>query len=174
MTLPTVDQPASREVSADGVQIVDKIHTDQILKDKYGIDVNHLDAKSVLMLASLFHIFANEANLGADVNGNLAVGILNSNVDFGTRGDSIHLSKGDIYYIQQLNTGLQSGSFRNELFNHVVFGKDVNVEIIYGRVYVNGHHMVKLKPEEVFKDGTGTNYVDFPAVFQILFKSADL
>ena len=173
MTLPTVDQPASREVSADGVQIVDKIHTDQILKDKYGIDVNHLDAKSVLMLASLFHIFANEANLGADVNGNLAVGILNSNVDFGTRGDSIHLSKGDIYYIQQLNTGLQSGSFRNELFNHVVFGKDVNVEIIYGRVYVNGHHMVNLKPEEVFKDGTGTNYVDFPAVFQRLLKAAD-
>ncbi len=33
--------------------------------------------------------------------------------------------------------------------------------------------MVNLKPEEVFKDGTGTNYVDFPAVFQGLLKAAD-
>ncbi|MFR0771126.1 MAG: hypothetical protein ACLSH6_02420, partial [Limosilactobacillus pontis] len=83
--------------------------------------------------------------MGADVNGNIAVGILNSNVDFGTRGDSVHLTQGDIYYIQQLNTGLQNGSFRNEHFNHVVFGQNVNVEIINGQVYVNGHHMVNLK-----------------------------
>lgn len=172
VTPPAAVQPVNKEVSQNGVQTVDKIHTDQILKDKYGIDVNHLDAKSVLLLASLFHIFANEANLGADVNGNIAVGILNSNVDFGTRGDSIHLTKGDIYYIQQLNTGLQSGSFRNELFNHVIFGKDVNVEIINGQVYVNGNHMVNLKPEEVFKDGAGTNYIDFPALFQRLLKAA--
>ncbi|MDD6431552.1 MAG: choice-of-anchor A family protein [Lactobacillaceae bacterium] len=172
VTPPAIDQPGETEAPKDGVQTVDKIHTDQILKDKYGIDVNHLDAKSVLLLASLFHIFANEANLGADVNGNIAVGILNSNVDFGTRGDSINLTKGDIYYIQQLNTGLQSGSFRNELFNHVIFGKDVNVEIINGQVYVNGNHMVNLKPEEVFKDGAGTNYIDFPALFQRLLNAA--
>ena len=155
------------------VQTVDKIHFDQILKDKYQIDVNHLDAKSALMLASLFHIFANEAQLSADVNGNIAVGILNSNVDFGTRGDSVHLTQGDIYYIQQLNTGLQSGSFRNELFNHVVFGQDVNVEIVNGQVHVNGHHMVNLKPEEVFKDAAGSNYIDFPTVFSRLLKASN-
>lgn len=155
------------------VQTVDKIHFDQILKDKYQIDVNHLDAKSALMLASLFHIFANEAQLSADVNGNIAVGILNSNVDFGTRGDSVHLTQGDIYYIQQLNTGLQSGSFRNELFNHVVFGQDVNVEIVNGQVHVNGHHMVNLKPEEVFKDAAGSNYIDFPTDFSRLLKASN-
>lgn len=124
------DQPSNVPTPQDVVQTVDKIHFDQVLKDKYNIDVNHLDAKSVLMLASLFHIFANEANLGADVNGNIAVGILNSNVDFGTRGDSVHLTQGDIYYIQQLNTGLQNGSFRNEHFNHVVFGQDVREPLI--------------------------------------------
>ncbi|MGN1279443.1 MAG: YSIRK-type signal peptide-containing protein, partial [Limosilactobacillus sp.] len=129
VTPPAAAQPGNKEASQSGVQTVDKIHTDQILKDKYGIDVNHLDAKSVLLLASLFHIFANEANLGADMNGNVAVGILNSNVDFGTRGESINLTKGDIYYIQQLNAALQSGSFRNENFNHVIFGQDVNIEI---------------------------------------------
>ncbi|WP_283583262.1 collagen-binding domain-containing protein [Limosilactobacillus difficilis] len=149
------------------------ILNDQILKDKYNIDINNLDAKSVLLLASLFHIFANEANLGADVNGNIAVGILNSGIDFGTRGDSIHLSKGDIYYIQQLAAGLQSGSFRNPEFNHVVFGKDVNVEIKDGQVYVNGMLMPNLKPEEVFKDGNATTYIDFGAVFSRLLKASN-
>ena len=55
---------------------------------------------------------------------------------------------------------------------HVIFGKDVNVEIINGQVYVNGNHMVNLKPGEVFKDGAGTNYIDFPALFQRLLNAA--
>ena len=167
-------QPTSEGARQDtSIGTVDTIHTDQILKDKYGIDVNHLDAKSVLLLASLFHIFANEANLGADVNGNIAVGNLNSNVDFGTRGESIHLTNGDIYYIQNLDAALQNGSFRNQEFNHVIFGKDVNVEIRDGQVYVNGEHMPNLKPEEVFKDGAGTSYIDFPAVFQRLIAASN-
>ena len=151
------------------VGTVDTIHTDTILKDKYGIDINHLDAKSVLLLASLFHIFANEANLGCDVNGNIAVGILGG---FGTRGDSIHLSKGDIYYIQQLKDALNSGSFRNPEFNHVIFGNDIKVEVIDGKVYVNGQVMNNLKPEEVFKDGN-IQYIDFAAVFNRLIKAAN-
>lgn len=58
------------------------------------------------------------------------------------------------------------------MLNHVIFGKDVNVEIINGQVYVNGNHMVNLKPGEVFKDGAGTNYIDFPALFQRLLNAA--
>ncbi|WP_267202141.1 collagen-binding domain-containing protein [Limosilactobacillus kribbianus] len=173
-TVNDSEQPASEGARQDTtVGTVDTIRTDQILKDKYGIDVNHLDAKSVLLLASLFHIFANEANLGADVNGNIAVGNLNSNVDFGTRGESIHLTNGDIYYIQNLNAALQNGSFRNQEFNHVIFGEDVNVGIRDGQVYVNGEHMPNLKPEEVFKDGAGTSYIDFPAVFQRLIAASN-
>lgn len=155
------------------VGTVDKIHNDTILKDKYGIDINHLDAKSTLLLASLFHIFANEANLGADVNGNIAVGTLGGSIDFGTRGESIHITNGDIYYIQNLKDALNSSSFRNPEFNHVIFGQNINAEVIDGKVYVNGQQMNNLKPEEVFKDSNGTNYIDFPAVFNRLLKAAD-
>ncbi len=156
----------------DGISTVDKIHTDQILKDKYGIDIEHLDAKSVLLLASLFHIFANEANLGADVNGNIAVGILGGSIDFGTRGDSIHLSDGDIYYIQNLKDAINSGSFRNPAFNHVIFGNDIDIKVIDGKVYVNGQVMNNLKPEEVFYEGN-VSYIDFQAVFKRLINASN-
>lgn len=156
----------------NSVGTVDTIHNDPLLKD-FGIDINHLDAKSTLLLASLFHIFANNANLGADVNGNIAVGTLGGSVDFGTRGDSIHLINGDIYYIQKLTDALNSGSFRNQEFNHVIFGNDVNVQIIDNKVYVNGQIMNNLKVQEVFKDGNGTNYIDFNAVFKRLIKASE-
>ena len=162
--------PATK--AQDGISTIDKIHTDQILKDKYGIDIEHLDAKSVLLLASLFHIFANEANLGADVNGNIAVGILGGSIDFGTRGDSIHLSNGDIYYIQNLKDAINSGSFRNPAFNHVIFGNDIDIKVIDGKVYVNGQVMNNLKPEEVFYDGD-ISYIDFQTVFKRLINASN-
>lgn len=156
----------------NSIGTVDIIHNDPLLKD-YGIDINHLDAKSTLLLASLFHIFANNANLGADVNGNIAVGTLGGSIDFGTRGDSIHLINGDIYYIQNLTDALNSGSFRNKEFNHVIFGNDIDVQIINDKVYVNGQCMDNLKTHEVFKDSAGTNYIDFEAVFKRLIKASE-
>ena len=156
----------------NSIGTVDIIHNDPLLKD-YGIDINHLDAKSTLLLASLFHIFANNANLGADVNGNIAVGTLGGSIDFGTRGDSIHLTNGDIYYIQNLTDALNSGSFRNKEFNHVIFGNDIDVQIINDKVYVNGQCMDNLKTHEVFKDSAGTNYINFEAVFKRLIKASE-
>lgn len=156
----------------NSIGTVDIIHNDPLLKD-YGIDINYLDAKSTLLLASLFHIFANNANLGADVNGNIAVSTLGGSIDFGTRGDSINLVNGDIYYIQNLTDALNSGSFRNKEFNHVIFGNDIDVQIINDKVYVNGQCMDNLKTHEVFKDGAGTNYIDFEAVFKRLIKASE-
>ena len=156
----------------NSIGTVDIIHNDPLLKD-YGIDINYLDAKSTLLLASLFHIFANNANLGADVNGNIAVSTLGGSIDFGTRGDSINLVNGDIYYIQNLTDALNSGSFRNNEFNHVIFGNDIDVQIINDKVYVNGQCMDNLKTHEVFKDGAGTNYIDFEAVFKRLIKASE-
>ena len=156
----------------NSIGTVDIIHNDPLLKD-YGIDINHLDAKSTLLLASLFHIFANNANLGADVNGNIAVGTLGGSIDFGTRGDSIHLTNGDIYYIQNLTDALNSGSFRNKEFNHVIFGNDIDVQIINDKVYVNGQCMDNLKTHEAFKDSAGTNYINFEAVFKRLIKASE-
>lgn len=120
----------------------------------------------------MFHIFANQASLSADTNGNLAVKILNGSNDFGTRGDSYNLTSGDIYYIQQLAKDLQSNAFRNKTFNHVVLGKDVNVSIENDKVLINGITMDNLKPEDVYQDTTGQTYIDFSDVFQQLISAS--
>ncbi|MGO5309646.1 mucin-binding protein, partial [Lactobacillus amylovorus] len=158
-------------LSSNSVQPATSISDDTYLK-KLGIDINDLNTNSVLKLASLFHIFANQASLSADTNGNLAVKILNGSNDFGTRGDSYNLTSGDIYYIQQLDKNLQSNAFRNITFNHVVLGKDVNVSIENNKVLINGITMDNLKPEDVYQDTTGQTYIDFSDVFQQLISSS--
>lgn len=158
-------------LSSNSVQPATSISDDTYLKN-LGIDINDLNTNSVLKLASLFHIFANQASLSADTNGNLAVKILNGSNDFGTRGDSYNLTSGDIYYIQQLAKDLQSNAFRNKTFNHVVLGKDVNVSIENNKVLINGITMDNLKPEDVYQDTTGQTYIDFSDVFQQLKSSS--
>ena len=61
-------------LSSNSVQPATSISDDTYLKN-LGIDINGLNINSVLKLASLFHIFANQASLSADTNGNLAVKI---------------------------------------------------------------------------------------------------
>lgn len=158
-------------LSSNSVQPATSISDDTYLKN-LGIDINDLNTNSVLKLASLFHIFANQASLSADTNGNLAVKILNGSNDFGTRGDSYNLTSGDIYYIQQLAKDLQSNAFRNKTFNHVVLGKNVNVSIENNKVLINGITMDNLKPEDVYQDTTGQTYIDFSDVFQQLISSS--
>ena len=158
-------------LSSNSVQPATSISDDTYLKN-LGIDINDLNTNSVLKLASLFHIFANQASLSADTNGNLAVKILNGSNDFGTRGDSYNLTSGDIYYIQQLTKNLQSNAFRNKTFNHVVLGKDVNVSIENNKVLINGITMDNLTPEDVYQDTTGQTYIDFSDVFQQLISAS--
>ena len=158
-------------LSSDSVQPATSISDDTYLKN-LGIDINDLNTNSVLKLASLFHIFANQASLSADTNGNLAVKILNGSKDFGTRGDSYNLTSGDIYYIQQLAQDLQSNAFRNKTFNHVVLGKAVRVSIENNKVLINGITMDNLKPEDVYQDTNGQTYIDFSDVFQQLVKAS--
>lgn len=158
-------------LSSDSVQPATSISDDTYLKN-LGIDINDLNTNSVLKLASLFHIFANQASLSADTNGNLAVKILNGSNDFGTRGDSYNLTSGDIYHIQQLAKNLQSNAFRNKTFNHVVLGKDVSVSIENNKVLINDITMDNLKPENVYQDTNGQTYIDFSDVFQQLVKAS--
>jgi LPXTG-motif cell wall-anchored protein len=158
-------------LSSNSVQPATSISDDTYLKN-LGIDINDLNTNSVLKLASLFHIFANQASLSADTNGNLAVKILNGSNNFGTLGDSYNLTSGDIYYIQQLAKDLQSNAFRNKTFNHVVLGKDVNVSIENNKVLINGITMDNLKPEDVYQDTTEQTYIDFSDVFQQLISAS--
>ena len=57
-------------LSSNSVQPATSISDDTYLKN-LGIDINDLNTNSVLKLASLFHIFANQASLSADTNGEL-------------------------------------------------------------------------------------------------------
>ncbi len=143
------------------------ITEDSFLKTK-GIDVSQLDENDALKLASLFHIFANQATLSADTNGNLAVGTLNASTDFGTRGTSDNLTDGDIDYIQNITQPLNSNSFRNPTFNHVVLGKGVNVTINGDQVMIDGVTMPNLTPSDVYQDTADNAYIDFKQVFQEL------
>ena len=170
-TSSTSENTTVPATSTDNSANTSSISDDAYLK-KLGIDINDLNASSVLKLASLFHIFANQASLSADTNGNLAVKILNGSNDFGTRGDSYNLTSGDIYYIQQLAKDLQINAFRNITFNHVVLGKDVNVSIENNKVLINGITMNNLKPEDVYQDTTGQTYIDFSDVFQQLISAS--
>lgn len=158
-------------LSSNNVQPATSISDDSYLK-KLGIDINDLNANNVLKLASLFHIFANQASLSADTNGNLAVKTLNGSNDFGTRGDSYNLTSGDIYYIQQLAKNLQGNAFRNKTFNHVVLGKDVKVSIENNKVLINGTTMNNLKPDDVYQDTNEQTYIDFSDVFKQLVNAS--
>ncbi len=140
------------------------IFDDTYLK-KQGIDISDLNANSVLKLTSLFHIFANQASLSADTNGNLAVKVLDNSNDFGTRSDSYNLTSGDIYYIQQLAQNIQSNAFRNKTFNHVVLGDEVNVSIDTNKLLLNGLTTTNLKPEDVSQDTACQTYIDFGEAF---------
>ncbi len=121
----------------------------------------------------MFHIFANDASLNADTNGNLAVGVLHHSNDFGTLEESANLTEGDIDYIQQLADNLQGNAFRNTTFNHVVFGKDVKITTDEdNRVLVNGVPIENLKPEDVYQDADGSTYIDFEKVFDELIQNS--
>ncbi|GAX03643.1 surface protein [Secundilactobacillus pentosiphilus] len=149
-----------------------EINHDDYLKN-LGVDVDKLNSNSVLKIASLFHIFAKQASLNADTNGNLAVEILKNANDFGTRGTSDNLTEGDIDYIQQLESNLISNAFRNPTFNHVVLGKGVQVSTdANNKVTINGVRIDNLKPEEVSQDANGETYIDFDQVFADLIKES--
>ncbi|WP_122646123.1 SpaA isopeptide-forming pilin-related protein [Enterococcus mediterraneensis] len=139
------------------------IHTD--LNGDYG----------VLGIASQFHIFARgTTTLNAHTNGNLAVAMLEGNVNFGT---SIHEGSvnREIDYIQNV-TNLQSSSEvpttekRREKF---VLGKDIAVTSVdHGNRYaINGTKMDHIAPEDFYQDREGV-YIDFQKEFAQLTKAS--
>ncbi|GEN92592.1 hypothetical protein WSO01_02040 [Weissella soli] len=58
-------------MTSNGIQPATPISDDNLLK-KLGINIDYLTANNVLKLAFLFHIFANQARLSADTNGNFS------------------------------------------------------------------------------------------------------
>ncbi|MFT8728308.1 MAG: collagen-binding domain-containing protein [Liquorilactobacillus ghanensis] len=121
-----------------------------------------------LGVASIFHIFTQEAKLNVHTNGNIAVENLIGNVNFGT---NIHenLVKQDVSYIQNV-TSISASSFvadSSDRTNKVIFGKKVALATTdNGNILtVNGIKMDHLKLDEVYQDSDAEQYIDFAEVF---------
>ena len=122
---------------------------------------------NILGIPSYFHIFANEATLNTHTNGNVAVGLLHGNVNFGTNVIEALLDK-DISYIQAFDK-LANSSFvvqGETRDNKIVFGDGVEIDISNpNRPKINGVDMDHLTANEVFQDKNGNVYIDFAAEF---------
>ncbi|MGX7209902.1 Cna B-type domain-containing protein [Enterococcus innesii] len=136
-------------------------------------DVPEVD-EALLGEAQYFHIFANHATLNTHTNGNLAVGELNGNVNFGTSIQDGSLAT-EINYIQKVNTIANSSfvSGTDSRKNKVVFGSSVTVDLAdqnqQPAVFINGQRMDHLKTSEVFQDPSVSEpYIDFGKVFSTL------
>jgi LPXTG-motif cell wall-anchored protein len=136
-------------------------------------DVPEVD-DALLGEAQYFHIFANHATLNTHTNGNLAVGELNGNVNFGTSIQDGSLAT-EINYIQKVNTIANSSfvSGTDSRKNKVVFGPSITVDLAdqnqQPAVFVNGQRMDHLKTSEVFQDQSASEpYIDFKKVFSTL------
>ncbi|WP_301389209.1 Cna B-type domain-containing protein [Enterococcus entomosocium] len=136
-------------------------------------DVPEVD-DALLGEAQYFHIFANHATLNTHTNGNLAVGELNGNVNFGTSIQDGSLPT-EINYIQKINSIANSSfvSGTDSRKNKVVFGPSVTVDLAdqnqQPAVFVNGQRMDHLKTSEVFQDQSASEpYIDFKKVFSRL------
>lgn len=120
--------------------------------------------------ASNFHIFANEATLNAHTNGNLAVGTLNGNVNFGTNIREGYLNK-DISYVQNHNA-IASSSFvqgNADRTNKVVFGEGNDIDVTdTTRTKVDGTNIDHLTKDETYQDKNGNTYIDFGSQFSQL------
>lgn len=79
---------------------------------------------NLLSRAESFHIFVNEVQIGADVNGNIATRHYISGNEFGTRNEShnykLNGQNGDVYYIESFDR-LGANVFRNSN-SYIIFG----------------------------------------------------
>lgn len=79
---------------------------------------------NLLSRAESFHIFVNEVQIGADVNGNIATRHYISGNEFGTRNEShnykLNGQNGDVYYIESFDQ-LGANAFRNSN-SYIIFG----------------------------------------------------
>jgi len=151
-------------------QAVTEVNTE--VTDGGKAEDDYPDLHNMLGISSQFHIFAREAELSAHTNGNVAVGTLSGNVNFGTNIIEELLDK-DISYIQNINN-IASSSFvsaGDTRVNKVIFGENVTVDISNpDRPKVNGVDIDHLLASEVYQDKDGNVYIDFDAEFAKLEK----
>jgi len=140
------------------------------VKDGGTVEDDYPDLHNLLGISSQFHIFAREADLGTHTNGNVAVGNLIGNVNFGTNIIEELLDK-DISYIQNV-TNIAGSSFvsaGDTRVNKVIFGENVEIDVSNpNRPKINGTDIDHLLAEEVYQDKDGNVYIDFDKEFALL------
>ncbi|MFC6295469.1 collagen-binding domain-containing protein [Lactiplantibacillus daoliensis] len=140
------------------------------VKDGGTVEDDYPDLHNLLGISSQFHIFAREADLGTHTNGNVAVGNLIGNVNFGTNIIEELLDK-DISYIQNV-TNIAGSSFvsaGDTRVNKVIFGENVEIDVSNpNRPKINGTDIDHLLAEEVYQDKNGNVYIDFDKEFALL------
>lgn len=147
------------------------------VQDGGNVEQDFPDVNNELGYASKFHIFANEATLNSHTNGNVAVGTLNGNVNFGTNIHEGHVST-DVSYVQNINS-MANSSFVNQTddrMNKVIFGENNDVDVSNtNRTKVNNIDVDHLTKDETHQDKNGNKYIDFDQQFKTLEnKSAEL
>ncbi|WP_164505128.1 collagen-binding domain-containing protein [Companilactobacillus hulinensis] len=140
--------------------------------DKTGFNLHPEDNE--LGYAAYFHIFANEAHLSTHTNGNVATGLLDGQVNFGTNIKE-ELVDYDVSYIQKISkiagSSFVSGGSNRQ--NKIVFGNGIAIDVsnpdrplvTFGdndeQVYID-----HLKAKETFQDKAGQPvYIDFADMF---------
>lgn len=174
------DTAATNSNSLDSVttttQSATKSANDDV-QDGGNVEQDFPDVNNELGYASKFHIFANEATLNSHTNGNVAVGTLNGNVNFGTNIHEGHVST-DVSYVQNINS-MANSSFVNQTddrMNKVIFGENNDVDVSNAnRTKVNNIDVDHLTKDETHQDKNGNKYIDFDQQFKTLEnKSAEL
>ena len=140
------------------------------VQDGGNVEDDFPNVNNDLGYASRFHIFANEATLNAHTNGNIAVGTLNGNVNFGTNVHEGHVNT-DVSYVQNINT-MANSSFVNQSetrTNKVIFGENNDVDVSNeNRTNVNGINVDHLTKNETHQDKDGNQYINFKEYFGTL------
>ncbi|MGB2543283.1 collagen-binding domain-containing protein, partial [Leuconostoc suionicum] len=164
----TVIYAATLQQNTDGVNIAP---TSVFLDTTNFNNIKFVDNNNALGIASLFSIFAQNAKLGADVNGNIAVqNLIDSNRDFGTRSNNYNTTTGDVSYIQNISNSqtLNDRAFRaND--SVAILGESIIVnKNSVGQTEINGGRVSTLTDSNTYQDASGNKYIDFDAYFKTL------
>ncbi|KRL31699.1 cell surface protein [Companilactobacillus paralimentarius DSM 13238 = JCM 10415] len=173
----TAQAPVATQSSTSGVA-TQSVNND--VQDGGNVSEDFPDvANNKLGYASKFHIFANEATLNAHTNGNVAVGNLNGNVNFGTNVTEDKLIDKDISYVENVHN-LANSSFVNKTdsrSNKVIFGVDNDIKLGENgnNPSVNEIKIDHLDNDEIYQDKGTNKYIDFKEYFEELEQtSSDL
>lgn len=173
----TAQAPVATQSSTSGVA-TQSVNND--VQDGENVSKDFPDvANNKLGYASKFHIFANEATLNAHTNGNVAVGSLNGNVNFGTNVTEDKLIDKDISYVENVHN-LANSSFVNKTdsrSNKVIFGVDNDIKLGENgnNPSVNEIKIDHLDNDEIYQDKGTNKYIDFKEYFEELEQtSSDL